>query len=152
MVVFESIIIGLSVLLSLPVSVISKFLGLKGIQIWLPMSILVGISLGPIPGFLVAAITLGVSYIIKPVPLISISVMLGTLALLLYGMSFISINSLNFLPIAMMVITLHLIIVNVILSLIWPDLKTVIIFLVFGLATSWLIFSTIGWNIVRFIS
>jgi len=137
------------IIISVIVSAAAKFAGLKGIQIWLPLSIITAVGFDPIIGFFIVGITLSISHAIKPVPPISLFVMLLLDLALVFSLSFFTITAANFVTIAMALTTMYLIVVNIVLSIIWPDLKTVVIFLVFGLVTSWIIFTFWGWDLVQ---
>lgn len=142
------LIVSGSVLAGIIVSCVARLFELKGLQIWLPASIILAIGWSPIIGFLVAAAVLLVSFAIKPYPPATLAIMLLLLFGTLQSIQLFAITQSNFVLIAMILTTVYVIVTNIVLSFIHPDFKSVILFIVFTIPISWIIYAQLGWSII----
>ena len=133
----------------IPISLAARFFELKGLQVWLPFSIIIAIGINPIAGFLVAAVIMGVSFAVKPYPPITLAIMLAVLGAMLYALQMFAITRGNFLFIAMMSTIAYLAVIDIALAFVYPDIKTAILFLAFGVPISFILYSQIGWAAIQ---
>ena len=143
------LIILLLIGIGIPVSLAARFFELKGLQVWLPFSIIVAIGTGPIEGFIVAAVIMFVSFIVKPYPPATLGVMLAFLLITLFSLQFFPIGQNNFVFYAMLATLIYLSAVNITLAFIYPDVKTALLFFAFGIPMSFVLYYQIGWTVVK---
>ncbi len=136
------------ILAGIPVSLFARFAGLKGLQIWLPLSIITAVGFHPLAGLFVASIIMLVSFAFKPYPPVTLIIMIGILSGILYSTAIFSFNPANFLTIAMILTTIYVVTADIILAFITPDLKSTVMFVLFTIPISWLIYNQIGWTLV----
>ena len=134
--------------IGIPVSVAARFLELKGLQVWLPFSVIVAIGVGPLAGLLVAAAIMLASFAVKRYPPVTMAIMLGALAAALYSFQLFDITRSNFLFMAMLVTIIYLAATDVALAFVHPDAKTAILWLAFSIPISFILYSQIGWAVI----
>lgn len=144
----QLVIMLLFIAIGIPVSVAARFFELKGLQVWLPFSVIVAIGAGPIEGIAVAAAIMLVSFAIKPYPAHTLAIMLAILALMLYALQLFQITRANFLFTAMLATIIYLAVIDVMLAFVHPDVKTAVLWLAFSIPISFVIYSQIGWQAI----
>jgi len=126
-----------------------RIIQLHGLELWLPMGILLTLAISPLAGFLFAAIIIIGSWVIFPFDLRTLVLELFTLGITLYTLSIMPVSS-NLVLYSTLVAVLFNILTNIAFLFLGFDPMKALKFAAFSIWLTWLLTSNWGPQLLEF--
>jgi hypothetical protein len=122
--------------------------GIHGLEIWLPIAIILSYSISPVVGLLVALLMLIGSLILFPFALHYLLIMIACLAGLCFSTLMFPVTATNFVITALWLTIAYNVASNLIMFFIGHNVVHLIKFAIVSIFFSWLIYAKVGWWLI----
>ncbi|MFH1786214.1 MAG: hypothetical protein ABH829_00975 [archaeon] len=136
----------------IPLSYWVRRVDMGGLELWLPMGILVSIGISPLAGIAVALTIMVVSWFLFPFNLMGLIIMGVCMVVFCYLTGLFTFTEASIVKNVLLLVVAYNIVSNVVLYPIWPNPMSILKFFAFSTWLSWLITSQFGWKIVTWLA
>jgi len=121
---------------------------IQGLEIWLPLAIILSYGMSPLAGLVVASLIIIISWAMFPYPLQYVLVMIVFLAALCFSTIMVPVTAVSFVKTALILVIVYNVLSNFILAFTGGNIANITKFALLSTVFSWFIFLKIGWWMV----
>ncbi len=123
--------------------------GIQGLEIWLPIAIILSYAISPLVGLIVASLMIIISFFMFPYQLHYIVIMIACLAGLTFSTLMFPITSATFIKTAMTFTIIYNLASNLIMFMTGGDAQGIIKFALISTFFSWFLYIKAGWWMIH---
>jgi len=130
----------------------TRRMDLQGVEVWLPLALILSYGMSPLAGFIVAALIIVISWFMWPYQLQYVFWMVVCLAVLVFVTKFFPVSQASFIKTALTLTIGYNVVSNVLMLITGGNPLNIIKFAVISTLLSWAIYARVGWQLVTWLA